>query len=73
MHEEVFILKCGSFHLEGRSLDNRELLLMFDNYSDGIAVFHEYSDTGQEGEETESGGALIFLRQLRQRCTSLVM
>ena len=46
-------------HLDAQTLDDIEILLMFENFAGSIAGFHKYSVEGQ-GEATKKWGTITF-------------
>eukprot|EP01018_Ginkgo_biloba_P028693 Gb_34264 [translate_table: standard] len=48
-------------HPNVQSLDEKELLKMFDSCTDGIAGYHKYSGPQQEGEATAKWGMITFI------------
>lgn len=48
-------------HSNAHLLDDRELLMMFDNCTSGIAGFHKYTGIGQEGGDSGKWGKITFL------------
>ncbi|XP_057846134.2 ATP-dependent RNA helicase DEAH12, chloroplastic [Cryptomeria japonica] len=50
-------VSCPNVHL----LDDREVILLFENCTDGIAGFHKFSGIGQETTGTGKWGIITFL------------
>ncbi|KAL5982312.1 hypothetical protein ACLOJK_016383 [Asimina triloba] len=54
-------LSVDVFHPNAHNLEDKELLIMFDKCTSGIANFHKYAVIGQEGEDSEKWGKITFL------------
>ncbi|RWR92465.1 ATP-dependent RNA helicase DEAH12, chloroplastic-like protein [Cinnamomum micranthum f. kanehirae] len=54
-------LSVEVFHSNVHSLDDKELLMMFDRCTTGIASFHKHTGLRQEGMDAEKWGKVTFL------------
>ncbi|KAA8545630.1 hypothetical protein F0562_020414 [Nyssa sinensis] len=48
-------------HSNASSLDDKELLIFFDNFVSGVSGFHKFSSTGKDGGDTEKWGRIMFV------------
>ncbi|KAJ4967587.1 hypothetical protein NE237_019436 [Protea cynaroides] len=54
-------LTVDVFHSDAGTLDDKELLMTFENCVSNICSFHKYVGIGQDGEDSEKWGRITFL------------
>ncbi|KAL6973312.1 RNA helicase [Sarracenia purpurea var. burkii] len=52
--------KCRELQMRGNSLDDKKLLMLFENFVSGVCGFHKFTGSGQDGKYNEKGGRITF-------------
>ncbi|PSS29226.1 ATP-dependent RNA helicase [Actinidia chinensis var. chinensis] len=54
-------LTVDVFHSRGNTIDDKELLMFFENFVPGVCGFHKFIGSGQDGEYNQKWGRITFL------------